>query len=243
MKEIALHEHWQRNYRDAYAGGASEWRRRGALAKADNVVALCRELPARRVLEIGAGEGALLRRLSELDFGEALHALEISQSGVDAISRAGIPRLVECRLFDGYAIPHGDDHFDVAILSHVLEHVEQLLYEASRVAHFVFVEVPLEDTLRLPRDFRFDPVGHINAWSPTTLRRLVQSCGLRVLRQITANPARETYTYRRGLRGLFRHAVKALLLAAAPGVATRLFTYHGALVCERGAEAPTRERA
>jgi protein-L-isoaspartate O-methyltransferase len=42
----------------------SEWRRLGAVDKAANVVALCEGRPHARVLEIGAGEGALLARLA-----------------------------------------------------------------------------------------------------------------------------------------------------------------------------------
>ena len=234
MKALPVGEPLRAHYRDYYAAGASEWRRIGALAKADNVIALCGGLGCRDVLEIGAGEGALLARLSEQGFGERLYAVEISPSGVAATLRRAIPRLAECRLYDGGVLPHADRRFDLAILSHVLEHVEhprQLLAEASRVARHVFVEVPLEDTLRLPDDFVFDALGHINAWSPKTIRRLVQSCGLRVLSQITTCPSAESYAYQRGRAGWFAYQVKRLLLALAPGIATRLFTYHAALVC------------
>jgi hypothetical protein len=61
-----------------------------------------------------------------------------------------------------------------------VEHPRQLIYEASRVARRVFIEVPLEDTARLPRDFVLDPVGHINFYSMKSIRRLAQSCDLRV---------------------------------------------------------------
>lgn len=239
MTQIAVGDRLKRNYLNYYAAGESEWRRRGALGKADNIVSLCRDLPRGSILEIGAGEGSILRRLSELGFGDALHAIEISPSGVAAIESQRIPRLVECRLFDGYHVPYDDGRFDIAILSHVLEHVEhprQLLYEASRVARFVFVEVPLEDTMRLPADFVPDAVGHINVYSPKTIRHLAQSCDLRVLRQITTSPAKETYTFRRRI-GSLRYYVKELLLVVAPSLATRLFTYHGALLCDKQRDA------
>jgi len=233
VKALPASEALRRHYRDWYAGG-SEWHRICAADKADNVIALCGELGCRDVLEIGAGEGSVLARLSEQGFGESLYALEISPGGSAAIQRRGIPRLVECRLYDGGALPHPDGRFDLAILSHVLEHVEdprQLLREASRVARHVFVEVPAEDTLRLPADFVFDALGHINTWSPRTFRRLVQSCGLRVLGQITTCPGVEGYVFQRGVAGRLVHLVKRLLLALSPAVATRVFTYHTALVC------------
>ena len=86
-----------------------------------------------------------------------------------------------------------DARFDLAVLSHVLEHAEhprRLLAEASRVARVLFVEVPLEDTWRLARDFTPDAVGHINFYSMASLRRLVQSCGLEVLDERVVPPGR-----------------------------------------------------
>lgn len=236
MSEIWLSDDLRRNYEDYYDDATVAWRRLGALGKAENIVSLCSDLPHRSVLEIGAGEGAILNRLSELNFGDEMYALEISPSGVDALIQKRIPRLIECQIFDGYHVPYDDDRFDLAILTHVVEHVEHprmLLYEASRVAKYLFVEVPLEDTLRLPQDFVFDKVGHINSYSPKTIRRLVQSCNLRVLKQIVTSPSKAGYTSRRGYTGLSIYYFKQTLIKLFPAVATRLFTYHGALVCEK----------
>jgi hypothetical protein len=238
---IEVIDHLKRNYEQAYVAGGSDWRRIGALGKVDNIVALCSRLPHDSVLEIGAGDGAILERLSELKFSSALHALEISPSGVETIERKEITGLVECALFDGYEIPFRDDTFDLAILSHVLEHVEyprKLLYEASRAAEYVCLEVPLEDTWRLSGDFVFDPVGHINFYSMKTFRRLVQSCDLEIVDQLVVNPSKGLFVVRDKWTGLFRYLIKEGLLRLSPRLATRLFTYHFALVC-RSARAPT----
>jgi SAM-dependent methyltransferase len=219
-----------------YDAGPSEWRRLGALAKADNLIALCGEIPHESLLEIGAGEGALLARLAELGFGRWLHAAEISESGVREIRARGIPGLTACERFDGDALPWPDGSFDLAVLSHVLEHAEhprRLLVEAARVARAVFVEVPLEDTWRLPRDFRPDGVGHINFFRPRSLRRFVQTCGLEVLAEGVAVPSREAMIFRSGTRGALAWVAKSVALRAAPRLATRLATYHGALLCRR----------
>ncbi len=239
MTGMKMSERLAESYEEYYEEGESEWRRLCAVEKADSIVSLCRDLPHGSLLEIGAGEGSILSRLSDLSFGERLHALEISPSGVAAIHARRIPRLVECRLFDGYEVPYGDGRFDLAILSHVIEHVEhprQLLYEASRVARHVFVEVPLEDTLRLPRDFELDPVGHINFYSRKGIRRLVQSCNLRVLGEMVQTPARGAYSYRWGRVGLMKFWVKEALRKLHPGLATMLSTYHGALVCGKAVQ-------
>jgi len=236
MTGIGLSERFQEHYQDYYEGGDSEWRRRSAAGKAAVIASLCDGLEPRAVLELGAGEGSILRCLSERSFAPNLYALEISPTGVQAILDAGIPGLLESRIFDGYHVPYEDGKFDLAILSHVVEHVEhprQLIYEASRVARHVFIEVPLEDTARLPRDFVLDPVGHINFYSMKSIRRLVQSCGLRVTREAITTPARRAYEYRSGRKGLLAWAIKETLLRAAPKLATLLSTYHGALLCER----------
>jgi hypothetical protein len=102
------------------------------------------------------------------------------------------------------------------------------------VAKYVFVEVPLEHTVWLKKDFVSDKVGHINFYSPITIRRLVQTCNLEVVRQITINSSRATYVYQFGERaGRLRYMVKELLLKTIPCLATMLLTYNAALLCKR----------
>jgi ubiquinone/menaquinone biosynthesis C-methylase UbiE len=236
MNEIKMSDYIKNDYEDYYKDVDSEWRRITAVGKADNIVSLCSSLPRRSILEIGAGEGAILKRLSELNFGEEFYAIEISQSAVEAIKNKKIHRLVECKLFDGYHVPYDNNRFDIAILSHVIEHVEfprQLLYEAARVAKYVFIEVPMEDTIRRPKDFVFDKFGHINFFSPKTIRWLIQSSNLRVIKQIIVNPRKEFYISKNGRKGLINYYIKQILLDIVPCLATKLFGYFGALVCEK----------
>jgi ubiquinone/menaquinone biosynthesis C-methylase UbiE len=211
-----------------------EWRRLSAMGKAGNIVKLCSGYPHRRILEIGAGDGAILARLSDLGFGDEFFALEVSQSAVAAMNERKIAPLRECRLFDGYHIPYQDSSFHLAILSHVLEHVEyprKLLYEARRVAGYVFIEVPLEETIRLPKDFTFDRVGHINSYTFKGIRRLVQSTGLVVIGQLVTHPPYSTYAYRLGKKAFLRYCPKQCLLRISPALATRLLTYNCSLIC------------
>jgi len=216
----------------------SEWRWIGARDKAANVVALAGAGAHRSVVEIGAGDGALLARLSEQGFADELGALEISESGLLQTRAREIPELSACELFDGEHIPFEDDRFDLAVLSHVLEHAEQprrLLTEAARVAGRVFIEVPLEDHWRLPDQFEPNALGHINYFSQKSLRRFVQTCDLAVLEERVVNPSRELYAARfgGGLGGTWRWALKQGALRAAPALAQRLWTFHGALLCQK----------
>jgi SAM-dependent methyltransferase len=227
------------HYEDYFtAPGELEWYKLGAIDKADDVVAMCTEFPHDSILDIGAGCGAVLKRLEEGGFGTRLYAVDISQSGLDAMRRDDWNRLVECQAFDGYHIPYADEAFDLAILSHVIEHVEHpraLLAEAARVARHVYVEVPLELCAlnrRLRHDFVLDSTGHINFYNPDLIRLLVQSSGLRVIKQRTTHVRREVYTHMRGRRGLVNFWIKELSLRSAPKLATRVFNYHCGLVCE-----------
>ena len=218
--------------------GESEWCRLGAIDKADNVVHLCGGVSHSSILDVGAGEGSILSRIAELGFGDHHTAIEVSRSGLEAIEARSLPTLVECRLFDGERIPYEDGQFDLAVLSHVVEHVEnprKLLYEAKRVARHVFVEVPLEHNLLLPRDFVADELGHINAYSRKTVRRLLQSCGLEVLDEIVTNRSRETYTHHGDRLGGLKYRIKQLSLRAFPGLARSIWTYHCSLLCRSSA--------
>src|SRR5207249_11659835 len=205
----------------------SEWRRLGALDKGANIVCLCSTIEHDEILEVGCGEGAILQRLSELQFGTKYTGLEISPSAVQRVLEKSLPN-VEIHLFGGYELLFPDKRFDLAILSHVLEHVEyprKLISEAARVARNVFIEVPLEDNLKLSQEFVFDRVGHINYYSVRTIRRLVQSCGMRMLGAHLSHSSRQSYASRKGKwRGPVPHHVTAATLRASPRPAANSFT-------------------
>ena len=238
MNNMKVSEHLQSNYDDYYKEGDSEWRWLGALNKAHHIHTLCKDLPIKSlnsVIEIGAGEGSILKRLSELYFAQELYAVEISPTGVTTIKNKNIPRLKECTLFDGYNIPYDDKMFDLAVLSHVVEHVEyprKLLYEAKRIAKFVFIEVPLEDNIRLPRDFVFNKIGHINFYSPKTIRRLIQTCNLKILGQQITTSSKDGHIFQKGNKGLVNFYIKEYLLRVFPLLSTKIFTYNLSMICE-----------
>lgn len=166
----------------------TQWRLLGAEGKAEHVVTLCKNnsvVPS-SVLEVGAGDGAILRCLGEQSFCKALHAVEISQSGVDVILNQRIPGLISCQTFDGYSLPFEDDSFDLVILSHVLEHIEYeraLLREIRRVSKFQVIEIPMDFPALENKSFLMlgPSYGHINAHSPGSLRFLLSTENFNVL--------------------------------------------------------------
>lgn len=177
-------------YSDFYANHDEAWRMLGAKYKAQNIVDVCSGKQFTKVLEVGAGDGSILYYLDQQQFAPEMYAIEISESGVDHIKSRNLKHVKEVQLFDGYHIPYADQTFDLVILAHVLEHVEferMLLRELKRVAEFVVIEVP--------RDYRFGvdnrinhflAYGHINVYTPSSLRYLLRSEGFKILADKTS---------------------------------------------------------
>jgi SAM-dependent methyltransferase len=233
------------HYADYYGADAlTRWRDLGASDKARNIVSLCSSLfPGRpTVLDIGCGDGAVIGALDRIGFGSSYVGLEISPSGLGVAQRRTYQAPTSFNLYAGTELPVGSGSFDLAVLSHVLEHVEDprhLIREASRVARYVFVEVPLELNLRVPHDFHWTDVGHINLFSPVVLRHLVQSSGLHVEREsVTCSSPAVVRVLHPGWRGTLRWAVKTAVLKVASTVATATFTYNGALVARSAHREP-----
>jgi 2-polyprenyl-3-methyl-5-hydroxy-6-metoxy-1,4-benzoquinol methylase len=232
---LSVNQKLVQNYTDYYEDDITltEWRRLGGIDKCKNIIRLCDDLPHANILEIGCGDGAILERLAHLRFGSQFTGLEISPSAVHQVQEKKIPNC-EVQLFDGYDLPFPEKSFDLAILSHVLEHVEyprRLIHDAAKVAKAVFIEVPLEDNWRMSHDFIFDRVGHINFYNPRTIRSLVQSCGMTVLDAYPCHSRLPSYIFRKGkLRGTLSYWFKEIALRTTPSLSTSAMTYHYSLV-------------
>lgn len=237
MGSLSVKDALQVNY-DEYYGSAhmERWRRVGAADKADNICRLCQKYPHSVILDVGCGDGAVMERLNELDFGDQYYGIEISSSALDVLGRKKIDRLVETMRFDGYQIPYDDKKFDLAILSHVVEHVEyprKLLYEVGRVARFVYVEVPLEHTLRLGKNYIPDPVGHINFYTDKTIRRLLQTCDFEVMEQLLVDDSRDVVEMTHGrVKGRVRYMLRRASFHSFPSLAKYVFVYNSAVLCK-----------
>jgi ubiquinone/menaquinone biosynthesis C-methylase UbiE len=167
------------SYSAQYDQSLVEWRNTGAKFKAMNIVELAKGIPFRNMLEVGAGEGSILNWLSQWDFCSDISCVEISESGIELIKSKQIKDLSDILLFDGYKIPYPDDHFDLVICSHVLEHVEHerlLLREIKRVSKYQIFEVPVDFSFYVDRKLNhFLSYGHINIYTPSLFRFLLKS--------------------------------------------------------------------
>lgn len=226
------------HYSDYYGDATlAQWRKLGARDKATNVTklwALANKDSVARVADIGCGDGAIIHELGHRGLGESYVGFDISESGISYARQRQYAKPSSFKLFSGAHLPADDKSFDLAILSHVVEHLEEprlLLAEAARIATHVFVEVPLELNVRTKHDFHWTAVGHINLYNPVVIRHLMQSIGLHILAEKVTCPSRAVITFKRpGLRGALHWGVKAMLLKTAPFAAWRLLTYHGSLL-------------
>lgn len=186
-------------YDEQYNAELGEWRELGGKYKAENIQLLSAGLGARRVLDCGAGEGSVLKWLSEAKCFEELHAVDISQSGVERIKSRKLPGLARVQVFDGYCLDYPDGHFDLAYSTHVIEHVEHprlLLRELKRVSRHQVLEVPLDYRVGVDRGVAGSlRIGHINIYTPSLFRFLVKSEGLEVVAERLTKLAPEVLRY------------------------------------------------
>jgi SAM-dependent methyltransferase len=229
----------------AEAARLGRWRALGADSKARHIAVLLRRagLRPRTVVEVGCGDGALLAALSQQGLAERYDGFELSAPAA-ALARdrpiAGVGRI---EAFDGARVPAPDGAYDLAVLSHVLEHVPDppaLLREAARLAAHVVVEVPLEANRSARRPHKraeAQAIGHIQAFAREDVHALAAQAGLRVLGEL-ADPLgpRHHAFFAEGAvaqaRATAKWAVRAGLHRVAPGRAERLFTVHYAALLE-----------
>ncbi|MGE5400254.1 MAG: class I SAM-dependent methyltransferase [Ignavibacteriales bacterium] len=173
-------------YDSQYSDRSEEWRRIGAIGKVDNIMDLARDLHPNKVIDIGAGDGNVLSLLSKRNFCNDLTAAEISDSAIEQIKKKNIPGLSEIRQFDGYNLPFQDNQFDLAICSHVIEHVEHprnLLREIKRISRNQIFEVPIDFSFHVDRKFNhYNSYGHINIYTPQLFNFLLYSEGFELLK-------------------------------------------------------------
>jgi SAM-dependent methyltransferase len=152
-----------------------------------------------KVLDCGAGEGAVLQHLNDDGRFAELHAVDISDSGIEQIRKRALPLLRSLQKFDGYVLPFDDGAFDLAYATHVIEHVEHpriLLRELARVSKHQVFEVPLDYRLGIDTEVKGQlAIGHINIYTPALFRFLLLSEGFELLDERLTRLAPEVIRY------------------------------------------------
>ena len=227
----------------AEAERLGRWRALGARSKAAHVRRLLEQtkLRPRRVVEIGCGDGALLAALQ--GFAPVMDGFELSGPAAE-IARRNAPGARRVETFDGLEVPAEDGEYDLALLSHVIEHVPNylpLVAEAARVANEVLIEVPLEDNRSARRPAKREEaarIGHVHAFARGDLRDLLEEAGL-VFEADIADPlplAHHAFfasSLRARASAAAKTAVRRGAWALAPRRAERWFTVHYACLTVR----------
>lgn len=165
-----------------------------------HIISLCAALHARRIVDIGCGNGALCRELAE--HGYEVVGCEPSAESLH-FAQLGAPGLV----FHGLGVDDdpsliGTESFDVAIATEVIEHLVtplNLLHFAKQLLRrggHLIISTPYHGYLKNLAlaltnkwDSHLNPFwdgGHIKFWSYKTVSRLLNENGFHVVRFIGA---------------------------------------------------------
>jgi SAM-dependent methyltransferase len=232
-------------YRDALNDGTFlAWREAGARRKAINIVEVCRKIPVSSTLEIGCGTGSVLRALGSLQFANRYVATDISAAAVEFAKQFCGPLLSEAYVGSADSLPFPDKSFSVAILSHVIEHLENpvcAVRDAARVADYVVIEVPTErvlsNTIRtqiLGKPFlSAAEAGHVQFWSSRSITNfLEQDCGQEILSRRRDLLSREVEFHGRKSARKVKPLIKEALKSVMPDwVYAQLLTTHATFLC------------
>lgn len=134
-----------------------------------------------RVLEIGCASGRVLSQVNAKE-----------RMGIDYNKRlidAGKRKYPELGLVHGDALDHVDSEFDVIILSHVLEHIDEPeAFLRSLHAERIYIEVPdfdcniLNDVrLHRKRSLIYTDEDHVAEFDRDGLEHMLSSCGLTII--------------------------------------------------------------
>jgi SAM-dependent methyltransferase len=184
--------------RDYYAGLyhaqldlQGEWLRYGATEKVNSIETLIGRhgISPVTLLELGCGTGAVITECQRRKLGSEWTAIDYSSEAIGYLqSRAPDIRCVVADITDpGFTL---EGSYDVVVLSHVLEHLEQpLKFLQSLISRIQFryliAEVPLEDLLgarirNIFQDRYTNSAGHVQWFKRASFLELISSAMLDV---------------------------------------------------------------
>ena len=230
----------------AEADRMGRWRALGARSKADHAILLCARAGVRpaTLVEIGCGDGALLEELGARGLAPVLDGFELSPTAAALARDRTIAGARRIEAYDGEHVPAPDGAYDLAVLSHVVEHVEDpapLLREAARLAPAVLVEVPLEANRsagRAAKRAQAARIGHIQCFDRAAVHALVAGAGLQIAAELSdplasAHHAFFATSLAARARAAVKTGVRRALWGISPRAAERLFTVHYACLARR----------
>jgi ubiquinone/menaquinone biosynthesis C-methylase UbiE len=139
---------------------------------------------ARRVLDVGCGEGIVYRAMRERGWSGQWTGFDFSVEAV-AFAKQASPE-AEWRQASAYEIPFADKSFELVFSSQVFEHLpnpQVPLMECARVAErHLLLSVPMEPVFRaltwlsVTLKLGQNP-DHVNYWTPAAFRKFASRAG------------------------------------------------------------------
>ena len=190
-----LYDHWYKKDDEGdFERIQSGWRKLSAFYKAKNIAKYFNPKNNLEILDIGGGMGEVSKILHEQFSYPKITLVEISQDAVLlANSKTAIKKAFQ---FDGYYIPLPDRSIDFGFATHVLEHVpdpRRFLQEIHRVCKKVFIEVPIDFSENIPTAHLLS-YGHVNVFSPSVARFLIESEGFKIDKEYPSNSQRKYHS-------------------------------------------------
>lgn len=227
----------------------AEWLSRSARQKADSVERLLSagNIRPESILELGCGTGALLVELQKRKIADHVYGLDYSSHAIEYVRRVAPAIQVAAGDVTDFENPFDRDSFDVIVLSHTLEHLEQPM-DFLRAIHsikftYLVIEVPLENLFfgRIKAamiDRSANPAGHVQFFSGGSFRKLVSEAGYQIIDQYRYAPVldAETFRFAYSEKGIIRRVHKWLTERALPNATgplwIRVYHAHCALLCQ-----------
>jgi len=171
----------------------AEWLRRCAREKVTSIVQLLsiNKIRPKTIIELGCGMGEVIGECKARNLAEEYYGVDYSEEAILYMNKQfpDIKTLVAD--FSERSTPFTDKHFDVVIVSHVLEHLQdpEIMFRFLEKINFSYliIEVPLEDLIlgrvkaEIIKSREENKAGHVQFYTPSKIRYLLNSNNYTIL--------------------------------------------------------------
>ncbi|MCC6612965.1 MAG: class I SAM-dependent methyltransferase [Anaerolineae bacterium] len=241
-------DQYAQKYRD-HLELQAKWLTFGAIGKTDSVQTLLQRnsITPHTLLELGCGTGAILQECQRRGIAETYVGIDYSEDAITYLKThaPGITAFAADIMNDELPL---QETFDVVVVSHVLEHLEEpdrflATLRAKVKFTYLIVEVPLEDLflIRLRSLLWGRPgkqAGHVQFFTQNSFEEMLISSGFGIIdrRQYLPMPTRESLELVRTMNNdsslaHYRRMLGRYLKRSLHPVWKRLYYAHHACLC------------